>query len=353
MLRRRHIVLWLTLTIGVLAGALWWWWWVRQQADPVVQDVPRRGGLNVTLLAASDTHFGSKVLGIDKQGRQVWIDADPVRRAMDKQMKDIAGKPYPKAIGGTVDPPGSLIITGDLTEDGKEKEWRQFAEFYDLRPGEAEPKPPTHWHPPARGERLPVYECPGNHDKHSGFFVHQQVAARHGGDYYSIDYGDLHLASLSDGPDEKGLQWLKRDLATTGRARPVILFMHYPLVGPFSKSWWGSKPELTNAFAQIIDGFNIIAILHGHWHVPGHYQWHGVDVYNIGSIKHGARCFGVVHVTDQTFTFASWNSRQNDWWWWHSKPINGYTGPDAKKILDVHVKRGVIGRPAIPYPTGS
>jgi len=252
-----------------------------------------------------------------------------------------------------VDLPASLIITGDLTEDGKEEEWRQFAEFYGLRPGEPKPKPSIDWHPPAPGERLPVFECPGNHDKHRGFFVHQQVADRHGGDYYSIDYGDLHLASLSDGPDAKGLRWLKRDLAATGRARPVILFMHYPLVGPFSKSWWGSKPELTKQFAQIIDGFNVVAILHGHWHVPGHYQWHGVDVYNIGSIKHGARCFGVVHVTDETFTFASWNSRLKDWWWWHSKPINGHSGPDAREILDVQDRRESIGRPAIPYPTDS
>jgi hypothetical protein len=52
------------------------------------------------------------------------------------------------------------------------------------------------------------------------------------------------------------------------------------------------------------------------------------------------------------FPLESWNSQQDDWRWWHSKPINGHTGPDAREILDVHVKRGVIGRPAIPYPSG-
>jgi hypothetical protein len=349
MVRRRNILLWLILPALLLSGGAAWWW-TRQHAEPVVRHVPRRGGLDVTLLAASDTHFGSKVVGLDRQGRKAWINAAPVRRVMDDQMKRIAGKPYPQSIGGTVGPPASLVITGDLTEDGKPEEWRQFAEFYDLPAGQPEPKPTADWRPPGPGERMPVYECPGNHDKHSGFYVHQQVAARHGGDYYSIDYGDLHLASLSDGPDEKGLDWLKRDLAKTGRQRPVIIYMHYPLVGPFSDSWWGGKPELTESFAGIIAGFNIIAILHGHWHIPGHYEWNGVDVYNIGSIKHGARCFGVVHVTDQTFTFGSWNCRQDDWWWWHSKPINGHGGPAAREILDVQVKGGGIGRPAIPYP---
>jgi len=85
MSRRTHIVFWLTLVIAVLAGALWWC--VREEGEPVVQGVPRRGGLNVTLLAASDLHFGSTVQGIDDRGKQVWIDAMPVRRAMDEQMK--------------------------------------------------------------------------------------------------------------------------------------------------------------------------------------------------------------------------------------------------------------------------
>lgn len=350
MSRRKRIVHWFLLVAGLsvlLGGGGWWWWYKHEVAEPVVRDVPRRGGLDVTLLALSDLHFGATVRDVDERGRERWIDAMPVRRTIDDHMKDIAGKPYPKAIGGVVGPPSSLIITGDLTEDGKHDEWRQFLDFFGLQPGEREPKPTPATRPPAAGERWPVYECVGNHDKHSGFYVSRQVAARHGGEFYAIDYGDLHLASLRDGPDDGGLRWLKRDLAATGRERPVILFMHYPLLGPYSNSWWGSQPDLTEKFARIIEGFNIIAILHGHWHVPGHYRWRGVDVYNIGSIKHGARCFGVIHVTDERFTFASWNSQQNDWWWWHSKPLNG---ADGAEIFDSQVKKGLMSAPAIPYP---
>ena len=349
MSRRNHFLIPGILLIAALGGAALWWHYGPEQ-EPIIREVPRNGGLDITLLAASDLHFGSTIFGRDAKGKEAWITALPARRTMDDQMKHIAGKPYPSTIGGNVAPPWSLVITGDLTETGKPEEWQQFTAFYGLQSGVPEPMPSSNTHAPGPGERLPVFECVGNHDWDSEEYVIRQVAARHGGNYYSIDYGDLHLASLSAGPDETGLKWLKRDLAATGRQRPVILYMHYPLVGPYSDYWWAAKPALTENFAQVISGFNIIAILHGHYHAPGCYKWRGLDVYNIGSIKHGARCFGVIHVTDHTFTFASWNSQQNDWWWWHSKPINIHPGPDHGEILDTHVTRAAMGRPAIPYP---
>jgi hypothetical protein len=350
MSRRTRVLILGILIVATLGGAAWWWYFSPER-EPVVREVPRSGGLDITLLALSDLHFGSTIMDLDANGNERWIDAMPVRRTMAGHMKRIAGKPYPPAIGGSVAPPWSLLITGDLTEDGKQEEWDQFTAFFGLPSGVPEPKPTAHTKPPGPADRMPVFECVGNHDRHRGEYVTRQVAARHGDDYYSLDYGDLHLASMGAGPDEAGLKWLKRDLAATGRQRPVILYMHYPLVGPFSDSWWTTRPALMESFAQVIGGFNVIAILHGHYHVPGCYQWRGLDVYNIGSLKHGARCFGVIHVTDHTFTFASWNSPQDSWWWWHHKPINIHAGQDTTEILDQHVTRAAIGRSAIPYPT--
>jgi hypothetical protein len=54
--------------------------------------------------------------------------------------------------------------------------------------------------------------------------------------------------------------------------------------------------------------------------------------------------------TTVTFTFASWNSPQDSWWWWHHKQINNPSGHDSRAILEKHVTRAAIGRPAIPYP---
>jgi predicted phosphodiesterase len=325
------------LMLGLLAPALIWQHY--RKKDPVIQIVPRKGGLDVTLLAMSDLHFGATILGRGANDKQTWVEALPVRQAIDKQMRTITGKPYPKAIGGAVGEPACLLIAGDLTEDGRESEWAQFASFYGLNSQSAQTD---------RG--MPIYECVGNHDAHRGTYVANQVAARHGGLYYSIDLGDLHVANLGVAPDQAGLTWLQHDLAATGRERPVILYMHYPMLGPFSNAWWGWNTPVTDRFAKIIAGFNIIAILHGHYHVPGCYKWNGIDVYNIGSIKHGARCFGVIHVTDRTFTFASWNAEKSGWWWWHSKPINGSSSGPAEEILETSSSKGLLSRPAIPYP---
>ncbi|MCF7731549.1 MAG: metallophosphoesterase [Akkermansiaceae bacterium] len=324
--------------LGLLAAIVTW----RQYRakHPVIQEVPRQGGLEVTLLTMSDLHFGSTILGRDAKGRNTRVKALPVRKEIDGQMRSMTGKPYPQAIGGSVGEPACLLIAGDLTEDGRASEWVEFSSFYGLESGSA-----------GSSSGLPVYECVGNHDAHTGTHVATQVAARHGGPWYAIELGDLHIANLGDGPSQDGLDWLQHDLAKTGRERPVILYMHYPLLGPWSNSYWGWNTPVTERFAALITGFNIVAILHGHYHVPGCYKWHGVDVYNIGSMKHGARCFGVIHVTDDTFTYASWNAEKNGWWWWHSKPINRPTPPaTGEEILGSSSSKGLLSRPAIPYP---
>jgi hypothetical protein len=183
------------LMIAALGGAAWWWCFSPAR-EPVIRLVPRSGGLDITLLALSDLHFGSTIFGLDSKGHEQWIEAMPVRRAMADHMKRIAGKPYPTAIGGTVAPPWSLLITGDLTEDGKEEEWHQFTAFFGIPAGRPEPKPTAITQAPGPADRMPVFECVGNHDRNRGEYVTRQVAARHGGDYYSIDYGDLHLRLL-------------------------------------------------------------------------------------------------------------------------------------------------------------
>lgn len=323
------------LLLAALIGGGWFWWQYRQR-HPVIQNIPRRGGLDVTLWVLSDLHFGSQVKGRDAKGRIAWLDAMPVRKELDRQMRGITGKPWPRAIGGTVGASSALLMAGDLTQNGSKPEWDQFVSFYGL----------DHPDPAA----VPVYECAGNHDENGGPYIPGQIAARHGGKCYAVDFGDLHVVNLGSGPDQAGLDWLHRDLAATGCERPVIIYMHYPLLGPWSASWFGWNTPVTERFGTILSKFNIVAILHGHYHVPGRYQWRGIDVYNIGSIQHGARCFGVIRVTDTTFTYGSWNAEQNGWWWWHSKPINGRAKSAAAEISGVSSARGLLCTPAIPYP---
>jgi hypothetical protein len=126
-------------------------------------------------------------------------------------------------------------------------------------------------------------------------------------------------------PDEANRRWLGKDLAKPTRERPTVLFFHYPLRGPFS-DWW--KEEEKQAFARTIEGCNVIAIFHGHYHGSLHYRWKGYDIYNVGSPRHGMHSFAAAHLRGDVFTVASWNWGRNRWQWWHRKRIR--LGPEGR-----------------------
>src|SRR5690606_23786437 len=91
---------------------------------------------------------------------------------------------------------------------------------------------------------------------------------------------------------------------------------------PYSDTWFtrrGHREQL----AQTIAGYNVIAIMHGHYHASGRYRWNGIDIYNMGASKHRRHSFGVFRVTDDRLEVASWHYILERWEWWHKKPING------------------------------
>jgi len=55
-------------------------------------------------------------------------------------------------------------------------------------------------------------------------------------------------------------------------------------------------------------------------------------------------------VTDDTFTFAEWNTELNGWWWWHAKPINSHATGPRSDIAGAASSKGLLCAPAIPYP---
>jgi cytolysin (calcineurin-like family phosphatase) len=272
----------------------------------------RRGGMDVTFLVTADTHFGFRVpaepevRGIDDvQG----IEEQHV--AAIREMNAIADKTFPKAVGGDrVGRPLGLLVAGDLTDDGKPREWRRFEQFYGLTGSDGL-------------LRYPVFEGIGNHDKHYGWHVKEHVARRHGANRYSWDWHDLHLVCLGEGPDADDLAWLERDLSAVGNEVGIILYFHYPLEGPFSHGHWFGDGDHREALHRVISGRNVLGIFHGHYHREGTYEWHGFDVFNPGGPKHGGRSFTVVRVEDTRMTVASFNYAAKAWSWWRQKPIFG------------------------------
>jgi len=301
---------------------------------PVVATTPRAGGLDVTFLVTADTHFGAEGLDETSGG---WVDIERFHERIVDEMNTMAGRAWPAEVGGQVARPLGVLVAGDLTDGGRVEQWNRFNAFYGLTGEDGKLK-------------LPVFETVGNHDGSQWSYVAGRVARRHGASHYSWDWGDLHVACMG-GPDDAALKWLARDLAAVGRRRPVVLYFHYSILGPYSSGWWFGQGENRQRFAEAIGGFNVVAIFHGHFHGSGHYVWEGRDVYNVGSAKHGWKSFAVVHVTDDRLTVGLWNYAGGGWWWLHSKPINGAAAGRAGAVLRTYPLGGTRYRPLIPHPT--
>ncbi|MET0555193.1 MAG: metallophosphoesterase [Vicinamibacteria bacterium] len=228
---------------------------------PSSEAAPKAPVRSITFFVASDTHFG--VPGIDERNRRL-ID----------ELNGLPGLPYPAAIGGRVEAPRGVLITGDLTDYSTEEQWASFERFYGLTGKDGLLK-------------FPVKEALGNHDFMGDSPVVRPIVRRHGGLSYSFDWDDLHVACLGMYPSADRIRWLEDDLRTVPVARPVVVFFHYGVDGPWSQSWESQSER--EELARVLKGRRVAAIFHGHAHQAGTYRWRGYDVFRPGSPKHSSR----------------------------------------------------------------
>ena len=281
---------------------------------PVTPSRQPKGGLDVTFVVTADLHYGANVdMGLGGIG--------PITKLLDKeiqQVNTIAGRPWPRGVGGKVGTPRGVVVAGDITDEGKKEQWDLFEKDFGLTGKEGKVK-------------FPVFEFVGNHDRWTGEYVAAQVALRHGSRHYSWDWDDLHVICVGEGADDETLRWIAADLAAAGPNVPVVVSLHFSLSGPFSDSNWFGQGDYHDRFAQTLKGYNVIGIFHGHYHASRRYQWRGYDVYCVGSAKHAARYFAVVHVTDKKMTVGSWHWSDAPGWWWHHEKALGPVVPAARE----------------------
>ncbi|MGC5259149.1 metallophosphoesterase [Gordonia sp. DT218] len=151
----------------------------------------------------------------------------------------------------------ALLVTGDITDEGSESEYREaYGVLY---------------------SPLPMLITAGNHDKREGFNAHLMArqtdepvnqAALIGGVLFVVC--DSSIPDRNDGhlPDDT-LAWMSAEIAAAGPTTPVLIAFHHPpttLGMPFMDSIRQTGEE---RLAAMVDQHpNIVAFLCGHAHTP-------------------------------------------------------------------------------------
>jgi hypothetical protein len=149
---------------------------------------------------------------------------------------------------------------------------------------------------------IPWFNLPGNHDMNymARDDTHSLDTYKRyfGPAYYSFNYGDVHYVLLDSiiydgtdpenpdkrpeytgGIDEKQLAWLKADLSILPRDTALLLAMHIPLkinspdIPAFSV-------QNRNDVYKILEGFENILVIAGHWHSTQHMYLGPADGFN-------------------------------------------------------------------------
>jgi hypothetical protein len=233
---------------------------------------------------ASDSHFGARRM-------------EELNRVMVEQMNGLPGTEYPPLLGGRVETPRGVIFTRDTTDTGTLEEFAEFEKVYGLTGKDGLLK-------------YPVFEAIGNHDVNSDSPIKERVRQRHGGINYALQWDDLRFLCLDMYPDATTLEWLRAELKRAGRSRPLILYFHYSLDGPYSDFWSDEEKE---TFARTISGYNVLALFHGHEHRMGHYVWRGNNVFRPGAPRHSSHFFLAVRVTARELAVAAWDFDTRSW----------------------------------------
>jgi predicted phosphodiesterase len=329
--RRWAKILLLIASFGI-GSSLWWWHHGRGASAaftelplPAVPEAAPGAGVpipgSLTFLVTADTHLGGSGM-------------EAANAAMLAALDELPGRPWPSPLRGVVEPPLALAVLGDLTDSGRTRQMRDFEHLYYAE---------SH---PLRGATVALS---GNHDSASGSSsVGRRLIGRHGSLLRAWDWGEVRMLCLDLGPTDSALAWLEQELVSLPVNRPLIIFQHLALCGPYSGPEWLSEKRKSR-YAALLAERRVLAIFHGHFHGAGHYRWQGIDVYNTGSPRHRWCEALAVRLTDDALVVASWNWQAKRWWWMHAKRRNAN---DPGVFTDL--SGSIAGPPVLnPYPLDS
>ncbi len=180
-----------------------------------------------------------------------------------------------------------VIVSGDLTEKGRNSEFEKFKKIIDKLD-------------------IPYYVIPGNHDfvwnesgglEFTDLFNNENFEFTFGNEeYIGLNAAVLWRGGGGHFPPET-LAWLKDKLASVNDKLRIILFVHFPLTDSID-NWF----TVTNMLA----GKNVKAVLVGHGHKYEKFNFNGIPGFmNRSTLKQGKTSWGftIVSVNDSSIGF--------------------------------------------------
>lgn len=218
--------------------------------------------------------------------------------------------------------PDFCIAGGDLVFDVYEQGPARCRQLFDL------------YASASRDLGARVYSVIGNHDVYGvanqagvpasdPMYGKKMFEDRIGPRYRSFDHRGWHFILLDSialderrnwygGFDEAQLDWLRRDLQSTGKSTPIVVVTHIPIATALGTAVFPPEaaPMLVvrdpRPILQLLDGYDVRAILQGHTHINEAVRYLGRQYITTGAVSgnwwkgphHGhAEGFAVVEVT--------------------------------------------------------
>jgi acid phosphatase type 7 len=174
---------------------------------------------------------------------------------------------------------------------------------------------------------VPFFNTPGNHEKWSqNTKAFTQAPASPSGtqDYYSFDYGDMHVLVLNNEVDysEGGPQYLyaQSDLASTTKPWKVVIY-HRPA---YCAGGHGEDIKMKAMSEKVFEPNHVDVIMNGHSHFFQHNLVHGIHhmvlgsagapLYALGTASYVVTSahdysYGIIEVTPSSFNMTVYNNK--------------------------------------------
>ena len=242
-----------------------------------------------------------------------------------------------------------VIVSGDVTEEGDRASLKRVKSLLDLL-------------------KMKYYITSGNHETKWSESGATDFGHIFGLDRFKFEYNGILFLGFNSGPvirmadghvSPQDISWMKKELATFGKDKPVILVTHYPLQEGDVDNWY----DVTDAVRQ----YNIRAFLGGHYHRNLLFNYDGIPGIICRSNLRGKEKVGgysVFEVTPDSLLvyeqkignepekWASYSLRKS----YYNSDDSGYKRPDysinkeydkVKELWIVKTAAGIYSSPVI------